>query len=740
MEAVQAIEQDDLANDHGQVKVQSSAADEEGNKFDKAIAAWRNINLTELVPSLDTTASNLVAHQRDALLERKDLAQKTKEFRRLEDAEKLNEVKTLLKSYQSYIDLVSNQSKSVSSAFLKVYSTLSEAPDPFPLLEASVDSLVLADTTVPSLEAENTYLQDSVARLTSQLEGTEKQLENEQATRKVASKHDQSRALEQEASWSAVLKEKQNNWDAKERTLEQRVENQDRLLKELKANFEVSQRLDSSTEESASKHADTIVAELDIVNADLERVSARVTEMEVRNEQLTVELAQSTSLKGGPGKETTIEDDPAYLRLRSENSTLIRTIDALRLERDAGKREREADMRGLHREKTRLHEDNDILRGKMHKWRDYEDIKQELEVVKSIELSTDLNDEADDDQARIGSLQSADGNALSEQSVMPSSQKLEHLLVAKNKKLNNELTLLRVSHQDLASRFEDLQDELSNSNMDLEKSRITTAGLENDIARIEQQLSSSHKPQSVSGTNNARLGAFAKRGRTSPTSSIISGIEVPQTPSSSTDPVSGTSSGILPMVTAQRDRFRKRNSELETDLKTTHQTVSSLRSEIMSLQKDNLNLYEKTRYVSSYARATTASTSSFYRSANPNPANVQLGDDPVPLDRYRSQYESRISPFAAFRGRESTRAFKRMTIPERGILQITRLVLATRTSRNIFALYCLGLHLLVLGILYYATTLQVEEHAANLANQAQDAMIHSGSDSAWTVDAFENVG
>ena len=55
------------------------------------------IDLSNLVPQLDTTASDIVANQRDSLVQRKDLAQKTKDFRRLDDEGKLAEIKTLLK-------------------------------------------------------------------------------------------------------------------------------------------------------------------------------------------------------------------------------------------------------------------------------------------------------------------------------------------------------------------------------------------------------------------------------------------------------------------------------------------------------------------------------------------------------------------------------------------------------------------------------------------------------------------
>ena len=55
------------------------------------------IDLSTLMSKLDTTASEVVAHQRDSLVQRKELAQKTKDFRRLDDAGKLAEYKGLLK-------------------------------------------------------------------------------------------------------------------------------------------------------------------------------------------------------------------------------------------------------------------------------------------------------------------------------------------------------------------------------------------------------------------------------------------------------------------------------------------------------------------------------------------------------------------------------------------------------------------------------------------------------------------
>ncbi|KAK2816761.1 hypothetical protein FQN49_008009, partial [Arthroderma sp. PD_2] len=70
---------------------------QEENKFQRAIAVWRGIDLANLIAKHDTTASDIVSHQRDSLVQRKDLAQKTKDFRKLDDSSKLSEYKGLLK-------------------------------------------------------------------------------------------------------------------------------------------------------------------------------------------------------------------------------------------------------------------------------------------------------------------------------------------------------------------------------------------------------------------------------------------------------------------------------------------------------------------------------------------------------------------------------------------------------------------------------------------------------------------
>ncbi|KAI9739271.1 MAG: Cut-like homeobox [Cirrosporium novae-zelandiae] len=726
----------------------------EENKFQRAISAWRSLDLTNLVPSLDDIAAEIETHRKDSLVQRKELAQKTKEFRKLGDAEKLSEYKGLLKgstyspalrdmltsiiAYQSFIDLITNHGKTSSSIFFQLYSSLSEVPDPYPLLEASVDSLLISEDTLPKLTAEKNQLQRSVNRLTTQLENTEKKLEEERAARKKLEDSQETKIKEVEASWTAVIQEKKDNWEAKERSLEEKVENQDRLINEIKASYEVSQRLNHGDDEHGNVSRAT-TAELDMLNSDLERTNLRLAEVEARNEQLRLELAQAASHSQNDYKSASVEDDPLFLRLQSENSSILRKLDALRLEKDTEKNGWESRMRQLERSISQLNSDREELRSKLQKRSDYDEVKRELEVLKAIELSTgneaDSSDDEDGQNSSIDMSTNVNGAA-----AKGKNESLEQLLLARNKKLSNELTLLRVSHQELRQRLESMQEDLSKTHAELEKSQNLSSTLENDLLKVQQEASNAlpSSGASVAGTYTSRYPQSAlgygslRRGRTSPTSSIISGFDPrnSSSPGLTTEGVGG-GSGILPMVQAQRDRFKQKNSQLEEELAKSVQTVSTLRQEVSSLQKDNLSLYEKTRYVSTYNRgqAGTSSSASAY-SHNPNPGNIHAtsnNSSGLSMDRYRSAYEANISPFAAFRGRESARAYKRMSLPERIVFSITRMVLANRTSRNLFAGYCLALHILVFWMLYWMGSVDIEKHSSNLGEVAAAAAAAGGS-------------
>lgn len=313
---------------------------------------------------------------------------------------------------------------------------------------------------------------------------------------------------------------------------------------------------------------------------------------------------------------------------------------------------------------------------------------------------------------------------------------LEQLLLARNKKLTDELTVLRVSHRDLQGQLEVLRKDFQGTKEELEKSQRLSTTLENDLLRVQEEAANAFPSSAMSttGTYASKYPHSSRRGGTSPTSSIISGFDhASGSPSTmdalrAGDPVGG-GSGILPMIQAQRDRFKKRNAELEEELSKMYSTVKSLRQEVSALQKDNLNLYERTRYVSTYNRHGASSSVSGYAN-KPSNTSVHLSADTpsgLSLDRYQSAYEAQISPFAAFRGRESARAYKRMSLPERIVFSLTRIILANRTSRNLFAGYCFALHILLFVMLYMMSGMEIEKHSATLSAAGDTAAAMAGA-------------
>lgn len=626
------------------------------------------------------------------------------------------------------MDLLTTHGKNSTTGFLQIYTPLSEAPDPFPLLEASVEALVASEDTLPRVTAENEELKKRVNRLTSQLEDTEKRLQDESQARREADAGSGDRIQEAESNWTKVLEEKQSNWEAREKALEEKIENQDRLFKELKASYEVSQRLgpgnDTSSNGVLGKAA---AAEVDMLTGEFEKTSARLAEMEARNEQLRIELARTASQHTS---NRAAEDDAEHLRLQSENSSLLRKIETARFDKDTEKRRFHDKLRQVERQRSQLSAEVTELSTKVQKWSDYDEIKRELDVLRSIELSVEEDDETMERPAN-GSIDGAKG------------QPLELLLLARNKKLSSDMTLLRVAHQDAQQQLEGLQEELSRTNAELEKSQKLASTLENDLLRVQEEASNAlpSSGMSVAGTYTSRYPGSMRRGRGSPTSSIISGYDTQPRSASATlealrsgEPVGG-GSGILPMIQAQRDRFKQKNQQLEEELQKTYATVTVLRQEIATLQKDNLNLYEKSRYVSAYSRGPNMTSSSAY-STGPSHTSIQAEDVGNSTNRWKSQYEANISPFAAFRGREATRAYKRMSIPERMIFSLTRIVLATRISRNLFAVYCVALHVLVFVMLYWTGTTQVEQHVIGetAAAAVGAAGLRSGKD--WQQEGF----
>jgi len=111
---------------------------------------------------------------------------------------------------------------------------------------------------------------------------------------------------------------------------------------------------------------------------------------------------------------------------------------------------------------------------------------------------------------------------------------------------------------------------------------------------------------------------------------------------------------IVQIITSQRDRYRKRNHELEEILAKVQRGVDELQGRLKTLTDDNVKLYEKIRYLEGYQGQRAASATPSFAidvgaSAAGSVGQQQGGGDVA--SKYRSLYEDRINPFTEFNER-----------------------------------------------------------------------------------------
>ncbi|CUA66883.1 Protein CASP [Saccharomyces cerevisiae S288c] [Rhizoctonia solani] len=626
--------------------------------FTQALSVWKDIDLSELRKRLDTQGLEIVDNQKESVVGRKALADKTKEFKKLPEEEKVEAFKGLLKAYQNEIDTLTKRCKSSDNAFLGVYKLLAEAPDPYPLLNSVVDMMVkVADAEdkqaeLKTLREENADLKRQVTELgdvKKKADTLEEKMES----------IIQTRVSQKEAELNATYDEKMRNYEDREQDLQRQLDLTRSQLKDLRASHDTSQAKLLDHSQRQEQEVDAKLAEMDLIAADLERANSRVAAVERRNEILRAEIESLRTGSDSVQRTQTLEaqlaeSDAETQRLRIVFEELKKstseTITAA--ERKIAELEKETSTRGA---------EIDGLKTRLKQYADYDEIKRELGIMKFVEFGQD-----DDDEAPM-----PDPNA--DKANLQQGQSLEGLLMAKNRKLLEELTKIRVAHSELESSLQAVSEEVVHARMELEKQTSLNERLENDLLQINQRTSNGATEEEIAPSSQDGLSGL-NLGRKS------TNVERAVTPQ--------PDNSILPIVTSQRDRFRQRNAELEEELRKQFESISDLRNEIKTLQSDNMKLYEKVRYMQSYRDEGSASWSSVTAQANTD------------LGKYRTMYEDSLNPFQAFRGQEAARATQDLNVVERTVLIITRQVLGNRRARTAFIAYAFFLHGLILYITY----------------------------------------
>ncbi|KAG6920313.1 hypothetical protein DXG01_005082 [Tephrocybe rancida] len=654
--------------------------------FSGALTTWRDINLSELQKTLDIQGIELVDNQKESVVGRKALADKTKEFKKLPDVEKPNAFKGLLKAYQTEIDNLTKRSKASENVFLNAYKVLAEAPDPYPLLEAAVDQTVKVAEAL-EVEAELRRLRDENVELRkrvsdfSAVESAKKKSDAkvEQLEQKMEDMI-QEKVAQKENELNATYDEKLRNYEEREQDLQRQISLTKNQLRDLRTSNDSNQAKLLNHSQRQDQEVIAKLAEVDMIVADLDRANSRVATVERRNEILRAEIEAMRSGSDTSDRVKSLETQIAGLEGESEHmSRALEAQKALTSQAEAAAAKKTDE---LTKEIQKKVGEVDQFKQKLKQYANYDEIKRELEIMKFVEFAG-LDEDADGDAGdEINPLELPNPNA--EKANAQQGSSLEALLATKNKRILEELTKFRILHGELEESLRAAEDQLKNLGSELEKQKSLNERLENDLLSMNK-----HRTNEDSLSPDPGLDVLAGLELGTKKAEPSANKAIPFTPSADVS--------ILPIVTSQRDRFRQRNAELEDELRKQFQVISELRTEIKNLQADNLKLYEKVRYMQSYREE--AGTRPVTTQLDPLPAPGAVGR-PDDISKYHARYEQTMDPFEAFRGREATRAYDNLNPIERGVYILTRTVLGNRRARTFFIIYALALHVLVLYTSY----------------------------------------
>ncbi|KAG0228381.1 hypothetical protein BGX31_006592 [Mortierella sp. GBA43] len=726
---------------------------------------------------MDKQSVELLEQQQQSLAGRKKLAELTREsvidgfraeFKKVPDQEKLQQFKVLLKAYQGEIDSITKREKATAQAFLNVYNLLGQAPDPAKLLQVAMDQTAKLEE-INALQAENARLKEENTGLKEECGSLNKQVSTLKSTANNATKLQQRLTRlesKQEEAIQEKVKEKEQafreEWEEKIRSAKEREHDLQRQLNQAKDQLRALKHTNDSTQATLADHSQKYeeevvakLAELDIVLLDYERANTRISELEGQNELLRNQLdgmqGRGIDQERAATLEQTIENQDAELQ------TLTTALDNLK---DSSKKQATAFERKivtLQREVQEKTDEIEAVKRKLDQYKDYESVKSELEILKYIEFSGSRGVDADDDwDERVLTLASKNLE-----------KPLEVLLMEKNRKLENELTELKVLHDSVKQELENLRTRHEVASRQISSQTELIQRLEEDITRLNQSAGAGGAANSTISTYfTGPLGNATSppTGKNPFSGEVVGGVALgpvipgtPRTPGFSSsaslnpDPftpgvggsaapaTSSTDHSILPIVTSQRDRFRQRNSELEEQLRQQSEQISNLKNEISQLQRDNLKLYEKAKYMQSYRDDSSGSavpstvidfTSPFrssgvmgrsagYKKDDGDDIQLQSQD---PTDRYRSMYEESMNPFEAFHKKEESRRFNSMTPADKAMLTMSRLVLTNKWTRTMLVAYTMGLHFLMVMMLYKMSAWEECRHDHETPNDANPMM------------------
>jgi len=703
--------------------------------FSSVSHVWKDFGLPELQQDLDNEATSIALRQDQSEISRKALVELSKEFKRSSSEETRKSVSALLKSFQIEVDSLSKRAKASETALLSVYKKLIDVPDPSPALEHA-QSLQRKLAKQVDAELEVKQLRETLEEYNKEFvdvrnqEVTIKQLKDKIKT--LEEKEDSALA---EKSKSKEKELRQDYAEKEGRLEEERTRMKSQLsvaeaeVASLRNALAVAQTEVMELKARTDRLATAKGSEYDIVLEESERANERALVAEGRVASLLTRVEELE--KAGSAKEVVDEDaldgsavgSVANQQLQVELGAKQKEVDQLvedvrRLQsaltkmKDVDERD-ESDIEGQLKASVEEVED---LKQQLALRSDYEEMKKELKILKSMECGDEMEEKEDD------------GGIKTQQS-------LEYLLLARNRKLMNENTQTKLALTNAKEQFTEINADNIQLRREVTDLKALVTRLEDDLLHVKSVDSVASLPvrSEAEGSSSPPLPVSSLP--SPPDGEVIIDVDegmdvnngilkmsLEDAMTSSTDSLAfdqhkknsgGNSDSLLAIVSSQRERFRQRNQELEGENISYKNRVQSLQDDMDGLRNDNLKLYEKIKFLQSNYSSSNVSSS---------PVGGQQLES-----RYALQYEQSLDPFQTFARKERNRKYGSMRPYEKATLALVRFILGSPLARTFAFFYSVFLHLLVFLVLYrFSLVVEChEESREDCAKQFADHMLHA---------------
>ncbi|VDM32567.1 unnamed protein product [Hydatigera taeniaeformis] len=608
-------------------------------------SVWNEFEFPKFQIEIGETASMIASVQERDRLSRKKLVEVLLQFRNSAPEEVRKAAASVLKSFQAEVDRLTARSQKVEDAFIQVYQRLAEMPDP---------SLALAETESISKEAQRASdLKLENARLRETIEGLKGELHVAKSKgppfHKGKEDEDEERRNEKVEKLQILLDEA----NARSSEAESKIKYLTEAMKEAEAR---ASHLELDLEElkmARSKQVQGLLDELEKANDTIATLEeSKVTEAQMERD--------GGSTKAPDGKEI-IELQNRIEELDSELEAKAMEADNLKLQLRTLEMQLKTEISNLQQS---LESTNSALasasnalalaEAELQSKSDYDAIKKELEVLRSIEFQ-----QGDSDPHML------------------MDEPLEFRLRRKNDQLQNKIASISLEKDRIESELMALQ----KMNADMAEREAQQKAL---IARLEEDLdraSTWHHLQKQQQLDTASITANGDEvmGSALSLTNLLSDEEDKGTPAEAS---------ILDIVQNQRDRLREQNRKLEENLLAMRQQVMKSQAEVESLRQDNIKMYEKIRFVQTYSPSTISS----------------LDRDDAVLARYSIAYEERLNPFRQFAQQERQRRYRALLPHEKIMHNLGRIIISNRGARLATFGYVIVMHLLVFLVLYKMVT------------------------------------